>query len=88
VKATDVPRPRDGVLFRELEDGCVLYDPDGEKVHSLNETAGFVWCLMDGARSLGEIAGEIARAAGADEAVVLRDVIRTADRFARQGLLE
>ena len=88
MKAVDVPIPRDGVLFRELDDGCVLYDSQNEKVHSLNATAGFIWCLMDGARSLGEIAREISLASGSDEAVVLRDVLRAADQFARQGLVE
>lgn len=88
MKAADVPTPRDGVLFRELDDGCVLYDSQNEKVHSLNVTAGFIWCLMDGARSLGEIAREISSASGSDEAVVLRDVLRAAGQFARQGLVE
>ncbi len=88
MKAADVPTPRDGVLFRELDDGCVLYDSQNEKVHSLNVTAGFIWCLMDGARSLGEIAREISSAPGSDEAVVLRDVLRAAGQFARQGLVE
>ena len=87
MKATDVPGTKEGVLFRELDDGCVLYDPATETVHSLNLTAGFIWCLMDGERSLDEIAGEIAAASGGDPAVVRRDVVRAADEFARQGLL-
>ena len=88
MKAEDVPRPGSGILFRELDDGCVLYDPRNEKVHSLNLTAGFIWCLIDGSRSLGEIAAEISSASDADTAAVLTDVLRTADEFARQGLLE
>lgn len=86
MKASEIPVPKDGVLFREIEDGCVLYDPRTEKVHSLNVTAGFIWCLIDGDRSLAEIAGEISSASGEDGKTVLRDVIRTADEFARQGL--
>jgi len=88
VKATDAPKPKDGVLFRELDDGCVLYDPQGEKVHSLNLSAGFVWCLMDGERSLDDIAGELCAASQAPPATVLKDVLRVARRFARQGLIE
>lgn len=86
MKASDVPLPKDGVLFREIEDGCVLYDPRTEKVHSLNVTAGFIWCLIDGERSLGDIAGEISSASGEGGETVLRDVISAADEFARQGL--
>ena len=88
MKAADTPRPRDGVLFRELDDGCVLYDPAREKVHSLNVTAGVIWCLIDGSRTVDEIAGEVGTQSGADRASVLRDVLRTVNEFARQGLLE
>lgn len=87
MKPTDVPRPKEGVLFRELDDGCVLYDPEREKVHSLNVTAGFIWCLMDGERSLQDIADAVRLASPASASIVLRDVLRTADEFARQGLL-
>ena len=88
MKANDVPRPKDGVLFRELDDGCVLYDPKNEKVHSLNVTAGFVWCLMDGERTLKAIASEICSQCDVDHDVVLQDVIDTAGEFANQGLIE
>ena len=84
----DVPRPKNDVLFRELEDGCVLYDPGNEKVHSLNITAGAIWCLMNGSRSLGDIADEVSFMTKADRAVVLGDVIRAAGQFARLGLIE
>ena len=88
MKPADTPMPRDDVLFRELDDGCVLYDPENEKVHSLNLTAGFVWCLMDGTRSLTAIADEIRATCDAEETAVLRDVVKTTERFARQGLLQ
>ena len=87
MKATDVPTPKDGVLFRELDDGCVLYDPEREKVHSLNLTAGLIWCLIDGVRSLEEIAAEISAQSAADRETVLSDVLRMAGQFARQGLI-
>ena len=85
---SDVPTPKDGVLFRELEDGCVLYDAETEKVHSLNVTAGVIWCLMDGVRPLGEIADELGARSEVDAATALGDVLRTADEFAHQGLFQ
>lgn len=88
MKPSDVPAARDGVLFRELEDGCVLYDPRAEKVHSLNVTAGVIWCLVDGVRSIDEIADEVASRSGAGAETVLADVLRAAGEFARQGLLQ
>jgi len=88
VRPSDIPVPRDDVLFRELDDGCVLYDAETEKVHSLNVTAGVIWCLMDGERSLGEIAADVAARSDAEAETVLRDVVRAAGEFARQGLLQ
>jgi hypothetical protein len=88
VKPDDAPAPKKGVLFRELDDGCVLYDPATEKVHSLNMTAGFVWCLLDGERSLADVADEIGAKSGGPRETVLKDVLELADRFARQGLTE
>ncbi len=90
MRPEDTPKAREDVLFRELDDGCALYDPDNEKVHSLNLTAGFIWCLMDGSRSLAQIAAEIAEAAesGADAETVVADVVQAAEQLARQGLLE
>ncbi|MFW6107557.1 MAG: PqqD family protein [bacterium] len=90
MEPSDTPKARDDILFRELHDGCALYDPSNETVHSLNLTAGFIWCLLDGSRSLSDIASDISSAAegGADPDTVLADVRRAADELARQGLLE
>ena len=88
MKPSDVPVPRDDILFRELDDGCVLYDAAHEKVHSLNVTAGAIWCLLDGSRSLDSVAAEISAQSDADPETVLNDVVRSAGEFARQGLLQ
>ena len=84
----DVPRPNDGILFRELEDGCVLYDPHREMVHSLNMTAGAVWCLINGSRSIQEIADEISFMTKGGRAQVAGDVFQIIHKFVRQGLVE
>ena len=85
---SDVPTPKDGVMFRELEDGCVLYDAETEKVHSLNVTAGVIWCLMDGVRPLSEIADDLRARSDVATGTALSDVLRAADEFARQGLFQ
>ena len=46
---------RDGVLFRQMEDECLLYDGDKSKVHVLNEVAGFVWEMCDGENTARDI---------------------------------
>ena len=88
MKANDKPVPRDDVMFRELEDGCVIYDPKTEKVHSLNVTAATIWCMLDGNTSASDIAQNIAERTNADMSVVLADVIRTIEDFGKQGLLK
>ena len=88
MKPSDVPMPRDDVLFRKLDDGCVLYDPGAGKVHSLNATAALIWCLIDGERPLEAIAAEVCARSNGDAETVLADVLRAADTFARQGLLQ
>lgn len=84
----DVPRAKEGVLFRELEDGCVLYDPQREMVHSLNMTAGAIWCLINGSRSVAEIADEISFMTKAGREKVQGDVFQMIHKFVRQGLVE
>lgn len=88
MKAADKPTPRDDVMFRELEDGGVIYDPKTEKVHSLNVTASVVWCMLDGQTSLDTIADEIAERTNAKRELVCDDVLRIAHEFGKQGLLE
>jgi len=52
---TDRPCSRNHLLFKELDDGGVVYDPTTETIHSLNPSAAFIWILCDGNHSILEI---------------------------------
>ena len=49
------PKSREDVLFKEMDDGGVIYEPSSEKCHSLNATSAYIWALCDGTYSISEI---------------------------------
>ena len=82
MKPTSVPN-----LQLKTVDGKVLvHDPNLEKVHLLNATAGRVLELCDGTRDIDAIASEIGEPPLEAE-TVRRDVIAIVDDFARLGLV-
>jgi pyrroloquinoline quinone biosynthesis protein D len=50
-----------GAESSRFGDETVLLDPQGRKLRGLNRTGARVWELLDGARSIGSIAEQIAR---------------------------
>ena len=81
------PRTRGEVLCREVDDGFILYDPQTEKVHSLNPSAAYVWDCLDGRQSLAEIAEGLRESPGAGGRDLLGDVLAAVEGFRREGLL-
>lgn len=84
------PRSRDDVVFRELSDDWVLFDPDSRRLHVLNLTAALVWSHCTGEHGVEEITRRVRRAfddapAPDDVAEDVREALRS---FAREGLLE
>lgn len=86
---TDRPRARPDVVFRQLADEWVIFDPAADRLHALNLTAALVWSFLDGARDVDGIAGEVGRAFDPprSRADVLADVRAAVGRFAEEGLL-
>lgn len=85
----DRPRGRDDVVFRQLDEEWVLFDPRADRLHALNLTAALVWSHCTGEHDAGGIAETVAAAfqpplAGAD---ILADVEATLQRFREEGLL-
>lgn len=57
----------EGLEITHAPDGYVVYDATREKVHYLNPTAGIVYELCDGAKSLRAISAFLAQAYGLDQ---------------------
>ena len=71
------------VIWREMAGETVLLDPAGSVLMGLNESAGRMWELIDGVRSLQSLAEELAGHYGQPEDKILADLIVFA-----QALLE
>ena len=56
-----VPSRRCGVLDYRLVDEMVIYDPVSSQAASLNGTAGMIWELCDGTRSVQALCLEMAQ---------------------------
>lgn len=49
------PKTKDSLLFKEMDDGAVVYEPAEELCYSLNSSSAYVYALCDGHFSLSEI---------------------------------
>jgi hypothetical protein len=63
----DRPVRRDGLETNDVADGCVVYDPEGDRVHYLNGTAAIVFELCTGDVSVDEMTAFLQRAFELDE---------------------
>ena len=83
-----VPRRKD-TLTHEVTDTyeVVIYDSSGPQLLVLNDIAAGVWLLIDGTRSIGDIAAEILNHLKADPATVTRDLIEFLGQLERRKLI-
>jgi hypothetical protein len=81
------PRQAEGLQVNVMDDGYVIYQAAGERVHFLNVTAAYVFELCDGTRTFREIEEQTARDFRvADPAANLTGEIT--GRLVREGLVE
>jgi hypothetical protein len=52
----NIPILSSELIWRAMEDGLVIVSPEEGKVRVLNESASTIWTLVDGNRTIGEIA--------------------------------
>jgi hypothetical protein len=83
------PKGRSEVLCQEVSDGCVLYDPDAEKVYVFNPTAAFIWSCCDGEHDRDGIMAALTEALGEgapSREQLSKDVETSLAEFDRLGL--
>lgn len=51
----EYPRQADNLEVNEVADGCIVYQPDRERVHYLNHTAALVLAFCNGQNRAEEI---------------------------------
>jgi hypothetical protein len=83
------PIPAPGVVVEDLDDDVCLYRSDIDEVLVLNRSAGDIWRLADGGRSVETIATRLADVYRTDHETVRTDVQAVvADLVARGYLVE
>ena len=81
------PIRKPSVVTREIENECILYDPDGKLVHIVNATARDVWNLCDGRHTLEAIALKLYEEYDVEMSVLKKDVQKIISDLERIGLL-
>ncbi len=79
---------RQGLAYRKLVDGGMIYDADQQQVHHLNGTAAHVWEACQQGRSCGEIARELQRLYEVELDSARADVKEILAEFAAARLVE
>ncbi len=83
-----VLRPARDAAWREVGGEMIVLDVSGRMVRGLNATGALTWELLDGRRSVSEVARVLAEETGAPEERVLADVCAFVVELADMGLLE
>ncbi|MCH9015682.1 MAG: PqqD family protein [Gemmatimonadetes bacterium] len=83
------PKGREDVLFRQLDDEWVIYDPTADEIHVLNPAAAIVWVHATGEASVAGIARALQETFGdqLEETAARQDTMRAIEQFAAKGLL-
>ncbi len=81
------PRAREDVLFRQVEDEWVVFDPAANDLHVLNLAAALIWSHCTGAYSPEQIAQALQEVYGIEPGQAAADVQTTLERFREAGLL-
>ncbi len=75
------------VVAREFEDLAFIMHPDRRELHHLNHTSWFVWGMIDGARTVGELATEVTREYDVAPEQSLSDVIELLQSLLEKDLV-
>lgn len=86
-KPADRPNAKPHLLFKELEDGGVIYDPATETAHSLNPSAAFIWSFCDGKHTIMEIISVIRENFTQFKAAPEQEVFKTLQKFWQLDLI-
>jgi len=73
------------VLREEFDDWAILYNPDTAAAVGINPVGVAVWKVLDGKKSIEEIAGEIRSRFDEAPEGVLEEIVAFVDRLAEHG---
>jgi hypothetical protein len=82
------PTRRPDIWLRKTDNEIAVYDPLGNRIHLLNDTALAIWELCDGDTEPGEMITAICELCNMHRDVVTEDVVRILDEFDAAGLIQ
>jgi hypothetical protein len=82
------PRRAIRIADRLVDGELVLYDPDEQRLHVLNPTAGLIWRLCDGKHQESDLVDTLADRYPRSRSAIEEDVPRIIERFRTEGLLQ
>ena len=80
-------RLREGLAWQEVAGELVVLDLDGMVLRGLNPSGARAWALLDGQRTLGEVAALLAARYSLPEERAFGDLVVFAADLMRRGLL-
>jgi hypothetical protein len=75
------------VIARDLGEELVLLDTRDEQYYSLDEVGAFIWQLIDGQRTVADLAAAVAAAYEAPEATIQQDTLDILEHLAGERLI-
>lgn len=85
---SEQPRRREDLIFRQIDDDFVVYDPVSDTTTLLNVSSAAVLDLCDGSRTLDDMTQDVAKAFQVEPDAVRVDVQSSLDDFARRRFFE
>ena len=79
-------QPNADIIFREVGDAFVLYDPNQDALHTLNSTAQFVWEHIE--LPVETIIAKLQSTYQVSPETAQRDIIQTLEQFHTLGLIQ
>jgi len=84
----DVLAPKADVLGRQVDEEAVIVLPTKGEVKVVNEVGARIWALLDGERSVRELAGLIADEYAVDAATAETDALTFLTSLREKGVIE
>jgi hypothetical protein len=81
------PHPAPGVVYRIVDGEAVLVLPEKAQVKVLNEVGSLIWTLVDGSRTVAQIAAEVCARYEVEPVAARTDTLRFLGQMADRGAL-
>jgi phosphoenolpyruvate carboxylase len=88
VNISDKPAQNSDTAVRKIDDVFYVMHPDTSELHNFNEVASRVWELVDGQRTVAEIATVITDEYEVEPAVAEKDVLAFLDELLQKDLIK